>query len=176
MSGYVGGKLDTLIMRGVDILLSFPTLLIYILIITSFGPSVIVVIISISLGSIPPITRIIRSLVLDVRTKDYVSAARLRGEQRHYILLREILPNVSGPIIVDTTIRIGYAIMAIGALGFLGLGIPPPTPDWGGMINEGRQWIFAMPWIVLAPAIALSSVVIGLNLLADGIREIAQQR
>jgi peptide/nickel transport system permease protein len=176
MSGYVGGKLDTLIMRGVDILLSFPTLLIYILIITSFGPSVIVVIISISLGSIPPITRIIRSLVLDVRTKDYVSAARLRGEQRRYILLREILPNVSGPIIVDTTIRIGYAIMAIGALGFLGLGIPPPTPDWGGMINEGRQWIFAMPWIVLAPAAALSSVVIGLNLLADGIREIAQQR
>jgi peptide/nickel transport system permease protein len=176
MSGYVGGKLDTLIMRSVDILLSFPTLLIYILIITTFGPSVIVVIISISLGSIPPITRIIRSLVLDVRTKDYVSAARLRGEQRRYILLREILPNVSGPIIVDTTIRIGYAIMAIGALGFLGLGIPPPTPDWGGMINEGRQWIFAMPWIVLAPAVALSSVVIGLNLLADGIREIAQQR
>ncbi len=176
MSGYVGGWLDTLIMRGVDILLSFPTLLIYILIITTFGPSVIVVIISISLGSIPPITRIIRSLVLDVRTKDYVSAARLRGEKRRYILLREILPNVSGPIIVDTTIRIGYAIMAIGALGFLGLGIPPPTPDWGGMINEGRQWIFAMPWIVLAPAIALSSVVIGLNLLADGIREIALQR
>jgi peptide/nickel transport system permease protein len=176
MSGYVGGKLDTFIMRGVDILLSFPTLLIYILIITSFGSSAIVVVISISLGSIPPITRIIRSLVLDERTKDYVSAARLRGERRRYILLREILPNVSGPIIVDATIRIGYAIMTIGALGFLGLGIPPPTPDWGGMINEGRQWIFAMPWIVLAPAIALSSVVIGLNLLADGIREIAQQR
>ena len=176
MSGYIGGRLDTLIMRGVDILLSFPTLLIYILIITTFGPSVIVVIISISLGSIPPITRIIRSLVLDVRTKDYVSAARLRGERRSYILVREILPNVSGPIIVDTTIRIGYAIMAIGALGFLGLGIPPPTPDWGGMINDGRQWIFAMPWAVLGPAVALSSVVIGLNLLADGIREIGQQR
>ncbi len=176
MSGYVGGRLDTLIMRGVDILLSFPTLLIYILIITSFGPSAIVVIISISLGSIPPITRIIRSLVMDERTKDYVSAARLRGERRSYILVREILPNVSGPIIVDTTIRIGYAIMAIGALGFLGLGIPPPTPDWGGMINDGRQWIFAMPWAVLGPAVALSSVVIGLNLLADGIREIGQQR
>ena len=176
MSGYVGGRLDTLIMRGVDILLSFPTILIYILIITSFGPSVIVVIISISLGSIPPITRIIRSLVMDERTKDYVSAARLRGERRYYILLCEILPNVSGPIIVDTTIRIGYAIMAIGTLGFLGLGIPPPTPDWGGMINDGRQWIFAMPWAVLGPAAALSSVVIGLNLLADGIREIAQQR
>ena len=144
ISGYVGGRIDTFIMRGVDILLSFPTLLIYILIITTFGPSAAVVIISISLGSVPAITRIIRSLVLDVRTKDYVSAARLRGERRRYILLREILPNVSGPIIVDATIRIGYAIMAIGALGFLGLGIPPPTPDWGGMINEGRQYIFSM--------------------------------
>ena len=176
ISGYVGGRLDTLIMRGTDILLSFPTLLIYILIITSFGPSAIVVVISISLGSLLPIARIVRSLVLEERTKDYVSAARLRGERRSYILLREILPNVSGPIIVDTCIRIGYAIMAIGSLGFLGLGIPPPTPDWGGMINEGRQWIFLMPWTVLAPAAALSSVVIGLNLLADGLREIAQQR
>lgn len=176
LSGYVGGRLDMLIMRGVDILMSFPTLLIYILIIVTFGPSIAVVVISISLGSIPPITRIIRSLVMDVRTKDYVSAARLRGERRSYILLREILPNVSGPIIVDATIRIGYAIMAIGALGFLGLGIPPPTPDWGGMINEGRQWIFAMPWTVLAPAAALSSMVVGLNLLADGMRENAQAR
>jgi peptide/nickel transport system permease protein len=118
----------------------------------------------------------VRSLVLDVRTKDYVSAARLRGERRRYILLREILPNVSGPIIVDTCIRVGYAIMAIGTLGFLGLGIPPPTPDWGGMISEGRKWIFLMPWVVLAPAAALSSVVIALNLFADGVREIAHQR
>ena len=176
ISGYVGGRLDAVIMRGVDILLSFPTLLIYILIITSIGSSAIIVVIAISLGSIPPITRIVRSLTLDERTKDYVNAARLRGERRRYILLREILPNVSGPIIVDSCIRVGYAIMAIGSLGFLGLGIPPPTPDWGGMINEGRKWIFSMPWTVVAPAAALSSVVIGLNLLADGIREIGQQR
>ena len=176
ISGYVGGRLDAVIMRGVDILLSFPTLLIYILIITSIGSSAIIVVIAISLGSVPPITRIVRSLTLDERTKDYVNAARLRGERRRYILLREILPNVSGPIIVDSCIRVGYAIMAIGSLGFLGLGIPPPTPDWGGMINEGRKWIFSMPWTVVAPAAALSSVVIGLNLLADGIREIGQQR
>jgi peptide/nickel transport system permease protein len=176
LSGYVGGGVDTLIMRGADILMSFPTLLIYILIITSVGPSALIVVISIAIGSVPAITRIVRSLTLDERTKDYVSAARLRGERRRYVLLREILLNVSGPIIVDTTIRIGYAIIAIGSLGFLGLGIPPPTPDWGGMINEGRQWIFLMPWVVLAPAAALSSVVIALNLLADGIREISQQR
>ena len=176
ISGYVGGVVDTLIMRGTDILLSFPTMLIYILIITSGGPSALIVLIAVGIGNVPTVTRIVRSLALDERTKDYVSAARLRGEQLRYILLREILPNVSGPIIVDATIRLGYAIMAIGSLSFLGVGIPPPTPDWGGMINGGRPWIFLMPWIVLAPAAALSSVVIALNLVADGIREIAQQR
>ncbi len=176
VSGYVGGWLDTLIMRGCDILYSFPILLIYILIITSFGQSLLMVVISLSLGSIPPITRIVRSLVLDVRTKDYVSAARLRGERRRYILVWEILPNVSGPIIVDTCIRVGYAIMGIGTLGFLGMGVPPPTPDWGSMIAEGRKWIFIMPWTVMAPAAALSSIVIALNMFADGMRENAQQR
>jgi len=176
ISGYSGGTIDTLIMRGTDILLSFPMMLIYILIITSIGPSALNVLISVAIGNVPTITRIVRSLALDERTKDYVSAARLRGERLSYILLREILPNVSGPIIVDATIRVGYAIMAFGSLGFLGLGIPPPTPDWGGMINEGRPWIFMMPWAVLTPAVALSSVVIALNLFADGIREIAQQR
>ncbi|MEE8305931.1 MAG: ABC transporter permease [Gammaproteobacteria bacterium] len=176
ISGYVGGAVDLVIMRITDILMSFPTLLIYILIITSMGPSALIVVISVAIGNVPTVTRIVRSLALDERTKDYVNAARLRGERRRYILLREILPNVSGPLTVDTTIRVGYAIMAIGSLGFLGLGIPPPTPDWGGMINEGRQWLFMMPWVVLAPASALSSVVIALNLVADGIREIEQQR
>ncbi len=176
VSGYLGGVVDTVIMRGSDILLSFPTLLIYILIIATFGSSAIVVVISISIGVVPSITRIVRSLVMDERTRDYVSAARLRGEKLWYILGHEILPNASGPIIVDTCIRIGYAVMAIGALGFLGLGIPPPTPDWGGMINQGRQWIFQQPWMVLAPAAALSSLVIGLNMIADGLREIEQQR
>jgi len=176
ISGYVGGVIDLLTMRAIDILMSFPTLLIYILIITSIGSSPIIVVISVAVGTVPPVTRIVRSLTLDERTKDYVSAARLRGERRSYILLREILPNVSGPLIVDATIRVGYAIMAIGSLGFLGLGVPPPTPDWGGMINEGRQWIFLMPLVVLAPAAALSSIVIGLNLFADGIREAGQQQ
>jgi len=176
ISGYTGGRVDMLIMRGCDILMSFPFLLIYILIITSLGPSALNVVVSVSLGAVPSITRIVRSLVLQARTEDYVSAARLRGERRWYILVREILPNVSEPIIVDACIRVGYAVMAIGSLGFLGLGIPPPTPDWGGMINEGRGWIFRMPWVVLAPATALSSVVVALNMLSDGMKEAAQQR
>jgi len=175
-SGYLGGMIDTFIMRIGDILLSFPTLLIYILIIATFGSSAIIVVISVAIGVVPTVTRIVRSLVMDERTRDYVSAARLRGEKFSYILGREILPNASGPIVVDTCIRVGYAVMAIGALGFLGLGIPPPTPDWGGMINEGFDWIFQQPLIVLAPAVALSSLVIGLNMIADGIREIEQLR
>jgi len=176
ISGYRGGTIDTVIMRIGDILLSFPTLLIYILIIATYGSSAVIVVISVAIGVVPSITRIVRSLVMDESTKDYVSAARLRGEKLWYILFREILPNTSGPIIVDACIRVGYAVMAVGSLGFLGLGIPPPTPDWGGMINEGRQWIFMQPWTVLTPAIALSSLVIGLNMIADGIREIEQQR
>ena len=175
-SGYLGGMIDTLIMRGSDILLSFPTILIYILIIATYGSSAIIVVISVAIGVVPTVMRIVRSLVMDQRTRDYVSAARLRGEKLWYILGREILPNASGPIVVDTCIRIGYAVMAIGALGFLGLGIPPPTPDWGGMINEGFDWIFLQPFIVLSPAVALSSLVIGLNMIADGIREIEQLR
>ncbi len=175
-SGYVGGVVDMLIMRGSDIIMSFPTLPLLILIIASIGNSPLTVVVVVALGNVPVITRIVRSLALDERTKDYVNAARLRGERRSYILLREILPNVSGPLIADTAIRIGYAIMYIGGLGFLGLGIPPPTPDWGGMINEGRAFLFLMPGVVLAPAAAVSSVIIALNLLADGIREIGQQR
>jgi ABC-type dipeptide/oligopeptide/nickel transport system permease subunit len=175
-SGYLGGTIDTVIMRAGDILLSFPTLLLYILIIATYGASPIIVVISIAIGVVPSITRIVRSLVMDERTRDYVSAARLRGEKLWDILGREILPNASAPILVDTCIRVGYAVMAIGALGFLGLGIPPPTPDWGGMINEGREWIFRQSWMVLAPAAALSSLVIGLNMFADGMREIEQQR
>lgn len=175
-SGYVGGKVDILIMRGCDIGMSFPYYLIYILIITSLGPSALSVVFSIALGSVPSITRIVRSLVLDARNQDYVSAARLRGERRWYILLREIFPNVSGPIIVDACIRVGWAVLSIGWFGFFGLGIPPPAPDWGGMIYAGRTWIFCMPWVVLAPAIALSLLVVALNMLSDGIREAAQQR
>jgi peptide/nickel transport system permease protein len=176
VSGYSGGGVDVLIMRATDVLISFPMLLIYILIIVAVGPSALNVVLAVAVGAIPAVTRIVRGLVLETRTQDYISAARLRGERRFHILFREILPNVIQPVIVDACIRVGYAVMSIGALGFLGLGPPPPTADWGRMINEGREWMLQMPWVVVAPALALSSVVIGLNLLSDGISETAHRR
>ena len=176
VSGYSGGNVDVVIMRATDILISFPMLLIYILIIVAIGPSALNVVLAVTVGAIPAVTRIVRGLVLDARTQDYVGAARLRGERRFYILFREIMPNVIQPVIVDACIRVGYAVMSIGALGFLGLGPPPPAADWGRMINEGREWMLLMPWVVLAPALALSSLVVGLNLLSDGIAETAHRR
>jgi len=108
---------------------------------------------------------------LDIRTREYIAAAELRGENPFYIMFVEILPNARGPIIVDAMLRIGYAVFAIGTLGFLGLGLPPPSPDWGSMVCKGRHYIWLNPWAVLWPSLAISSLVIGLNLFADGLRE-----
>ena len=117
--------------------------------------------------------RIVRGLVLDLRTRDYVAAAQTRGEPGWYIMLIEILPNARGPLIVDACLRLGYVVITIGVLGFLGLGLPPPDPDWGGMINFSRPFVQIMPHMVIFPCIAISSLVLGFNLLADGLREIS---
>ena len=117
--------------------------------------------------------RIVRGLVLDLRNRDYVAAAQTRGESAWHIMLVEILPNARGPLIVDACLRMGYVIITIGVLGFLGLGLPPPDPDWGGMINETRQMALAFPHMTVFPSLAISSLILGFNLLADGLREIS---
>jgi peptide/nickel transport system permease protein len=117
--------------------------------------------------------RIVRGLTLDLRTREYVFAAQTRGEPTWWVLFIEILPNARGPLIVDSMLRLGYVIITIGVLGFLGLGLPPPDPDWGGMINETRQMAMAFPWMVVFPCLAISSLVLGFNLLADGLREVS---
>jgi len=169
-AGYVGGVVDELVMRINDALISFPTMLLYLLIIAAVGPSKLNVVAAIAAGSVPGIARIVRGIVVDVRTRSFVSAARLRGERRWYVMLVELLPNARGPILVDATLRTGYAAFAIGTLGFLGLGTPPPTPDWGGMVNEGVAWLSLSAWMTAAPALALTSLVIGLNLVSDGLQ------
>jgi len=168
---YFGGAADETVMRLLDAIMAFPTILLYLIIISAIGPSPVNVVVAITFVGAPGVARLVRSLALDVRTRDYIKAAKTRGESSLYIMWVEILPNARGPLIIDAMLRVGYAIFAIGTLGFLGLGLPPPTPDWGGMINEARRYIWTNPLGVLWPALAIASLVVGLNLLADGLRE-----
>lgn len=132
---------------------------------------ILVVFVSVVFVNSPTVFRIVRGLALDIKTRDYVAAAQTRGEGPWYIMLWEILPNVRGPLIVDFCLRIGYTTILLGTLGFFGLGLPPESPDWGSTINEGRKLLSIFPHPALPPALALMSLVLGLNLLADGLRE-----
>jgi peptide/nickel transport system permease protein len=172
MGGYLGGWVDEVTMRILDAMMAFPVILLYMIIIAAVGASAVNVVLAIAIVGTPGIARLVRSLALDIRTRDYIRAAELRGESPWYIMFVEILPNARGPIIIDAMLRVGYAIFAMGTLGFLGLGLPPPSPDWGSMVAKGRQFILSgSPWAALWPAVAIASLVIGLNLFADGLRE-----
>jgi len=172
MGGYIGGWPDEIVMRFLDAMMSIPVILLYLIIVASIGASAINVVIAIAIVGAPGIARLVRGLTLDIRTRDYVGAARTRGESAWYIMLMEILPNARGPVIIDAMLRVGYAIFAMGTLGFLGLGLPPPSPDWGSMVAKGRQFIMmGSPWAALWPSLAIASLVVGLNFLADGLRE-----
>ncbi|MEM1363276.1 MAG: ABC transporter permease [Pseudomonadota bacterium] len=137
----------------------------------SMPPNVLIVFVSVVFVNSPTVFRIVRGIVLDIKTRDYVAAGQTRGEGPWYIMLWEILPNARGPLIVDFCLRIGYTTILLGTLGFFGLGVSPESPDWGSTINEGRRLLSIYPHPALPPAIALMSLVLGLNLLADGLRE-----
>ena len=172
LSGYYGGWIDEITMRLLDAMMAVPIILLYMIIMAALGASAINVVLAMTIVGTPGIARLVRSLTLDIRTREYIRAAETRGEPTWYIMFVEILPNARGPIIVDAMLRVGYAIFAMGTLGFLGLGIPPPSPDWGSMVAKGREFILAgSPWAALWPSLAIASLVVGLNLLADGIRE-----
>ena len=170
-AGYRGGWWDQIIMQFLDALIAFPVIVLYLVVIAALGQGDLVVILAITITGAPGIARLVRSLALDIKTRDYIRAAETRGENVWFIMFREILPNARGPILVDAMLRVGYAIFAIGTLGFLGLGLPPPDPDWGNMVNEARKNIFSNQWAVVWPSLAIATLVIGLNLFADGLRE-----
>jgi peptide/nickel transport system permease protein len=170
-AGYRGGWTDQIIMQVLDALIAFPQIVLYLVMITALGQGDLIVIMAITIIGAPGVARLARSLALDIRTRDYIRAAETRGESPWYIMFLEILPNARGPLLVDAMLRVGYAIFAIGTLGFLGIGLPPPDPDWGNMVNEARRNIFTNQWAVIWPAVAIATLVIGLNLFADGLRE-----
>jgi len=172
-AGYRRGMTDAILSFISNVILSFPVLVLYIIIIATIGASAVNIVIAVTFASAPGIFRIVRGLVLDLRNREYVFAAETRGETPWRIMLVEILPNARGPLIVDACLRVGYVIITIGVLGFLGLGLPPPDPDWGGMINETRQMAMSFPHMTVYPCIAISSLVLGFNLLADGLREVS---
>ena len=175
MSGYYGGWMDQVIMQLLDALIAFPRIILYLVVIAALGQGDWVVIVAITVTGAPGVARLARSLALDIKTRDYVLAAQTRGENAFYIMFREILPNARGPLLVDGMLRVGYAIFAIATLGFLGIGLPPPDPDWGNMVNEARRYIWTNPLAVMWPSLAISTLVIGLNLLADGFNEEASR-
>jgi peptide/nickel transport system permease protein len=173
LSGYYGGLVDSLISRASDVILSFPVIVLYVILIANIGPSAVNIIVAVVLASTPGIGRIVRGLTLELKGRDFVAAARLRRETDLYIMVVEILPNCRGPLIADLCLRLGYTTIMIGTLGFLGLGLPPPDPDWGGMVKQATSMLTVYPQMALFPCFAIVSLVLGFNLLGDGLRELS---
>jgi peptide/nickel transport system permease protein len=176
ISGYYGGVIDTIIMRIMDGLFAFPILILAIALMAILGLGVRNVIIAVAVGYIAPFARVTRGDVLAVKEETYIEAARLTGVGHGAIIFRHILPNVLAPIIVQAALRVSAAIITEAGLSFLGLGPPPPTPVWGSMISEGREFLVIAPHISTFPGLALMLTVIGLNLLGDGLRDALDPR
>jgi len=176
LAGHAKGRTDEVLMRIMDIIMSTPTLLLGLLILVVLPSNIINVILAIGVVYAPRIARVTRSATLSVSEEEYVMAARARGESDVHILFREILPNVTGPIVVEGSVRVGYAIMIGTALSFLGLGAGPPNPDWGFMIATARQHIYQTPWFLIWPSLALLITVMGTNIIGDGLRDVLDPR
>lgn len=171
LSGYFGGPLDMISMRLIDIMLAFPSILLAILMVAVFGPSLNNAMIAIGIVSIPTYARLMRSSTLTVKEELFIEASRAMGASDLAIIVRHVLPNTFAPIVVQSTLQLAAAIQASAALGFLGLGAPPDVPEWGNMLQKGRTYIFSAPHIVVFPGLATMLVVLGFNLLGDGLRD-----
>jgi peptide/nickel transport system permease protein len=175
IGGYLGGWWDEFVSFAGNVLLSFPVMVLFILVLNLLGQSGFNIIIAVTCSSAPVIMRIVRGLALDAKSRDYIQAAQTRGEHPLWIMLVELLPNVRGPIIVDACLRLGYTTVAITTLTFLGLGLQPPDPDWGLMIKESATaaLLWKYSYMLIAPALSVSSLILGFNLIADGLREMS---
>lgn len=176
LAGYFGGWTDNIIMRLMDVLLAFPSLLLAIAIVTVLGPGLINALLAIGIVSIPAYARVVRGSVLSIREMDYVSASRALGGNTYEILFKRILPNALTPLIVQGTLGIASAILDAAALSFLGLGAQPPTPEWGSMLGAERNQVFTAPHLVFYPGLAIMLTVLAFNLLGDGLRDALDPR
>jgi len=175
-AGYLGKQVDTIIMGIMDAIYAFPNILLALALVAAFGPGLITVMTAIAIVRIPIFARTVRSSVLAEREREYVEAARCIGQRDFWILVKHILPNTMAPMIVVTTTYFATAIVVEASLSFLGLGVPPPAASWGVMLNDGRKYMEALPYIVLYPGAAISLTVLGLNLLGDGLRDVLDPR
>lgn len=172
IAGYAGGNVDDAIMRTMDVVMSFPPILVAMTITAVIGPTLTNAIIAIGIVYIPYFARVTRSEVVTVVQEEFVEASEALGERDSYILFREVLPNAAAPIIVQASISISFAILAAAGLSFLGLGAQPPTPAWGLMIKQAKQYIAQAPWMAIFPGLGIGFTVLGFNLFGDGIRDV----
>jgi len=171
IAGYYGGKLDNAIMRVLDVLLAIPAILLAITIVSALGSSIINLMIAVGISNIPGFARVVRAAILSVKDQEYIEAARAIGAKDHTIILKHVLPNSMAPIIVYATLKVATAIMATASLSFIGLGVQPPTPEWGSMLASGRQYMRDQMYIVMFPGLAIVMAVLSLNLIGDGLRD-----
>ncbi|WP_244510071.1 ABC transporter permease [Halogranum gelatinilyticum] len=176
VSGYLGGRFDEVMMRLMDTLLSIPSLLLALLVVTVLGSGIVNTILAIGVVFTPGIARITRSSTLSVKNEEYITAAEARGESVYRIAFREILPNVSSPILVEASIRVGFGILIGTSLSFLGLGTQPPFPDWGYMISVSRSHLHSSIWFMLWPSLALGFTIMGFNLIGDALRDVMDSK
>lgn len=169
--GYFGGKIDSIIMRINDVLMAIPSTLMAVTVVAALGTSTANLIVALIVSMIPPFSRIVRSTILQVKTSDYVEAAKSYGSGSVYIIMKHVLPNAIGPIIVQGTLNLASTLLSVAALGFIGLGIPAPAPEWGTMLSEAKKDMLTYPYLLIFPAVSIVLTVLSINLIGDGLRD-----
>lgn len=176
LSGYAGGIVESVVMRVMDAMLAFPGVLLALAIVSALGPGLVNTLIAFGISGIPFYARLMRSMVVSIRNREYVLAARSIGATHRRLMLRHVLPNSVMPVIIAMVLQTGVVIVGIASLGYLGLGAQPPTPEWGGMLSGSQALLFSAPWLLFAPGTMIVLAVVGFNLIGDGLRDALDPR